>query len=264
MAKVKLQIQIQNPCNEDWHAMPVLGNGRYCAICNKCVIDFTTKTDREVIEIFSRTEERLCGQFREDQLNRNMILPQQARISGWRLFALTFGALFATDFTQAQTTKPKQLATKHYTSAKPVQQKNKFLIISGSVKSKTGEPLQETFIGLKNKPGILAFTDSSGNFKFKLPQSWIRNSRNKRVILTFSRVGFYVFEQPVSTLKNHSFAIKLDALPEKSKKEETIVNIQVFAPEPVKTYGGPVIQIYREPILKSEDNYYRMKHDLKD
>ncbi|MBK0403992.1 hypothetical protein I5M27_13435 [Adhaeribacter sp. BT258] len=271
MAKVKLQINVPEPCEQDWNAMIPQGNGRFCDVCQKCVIDFSTKSDREVIEIFSRSNNKVCGRFREDQLNRNLILPQQALISGWRLFALTFGALFATDLAHAQTTKPKQAVLKNYTSAKPAQQNCKFLMISGTVKNRYGEPLKEAFIGLKNKPGILAYTDSSGNFRFKLPENWITNSKQKRVILTFSRTGYHLYEQPVSTLKNHRFAITLDALPEEMKKEENVAEITayeppVIGPEKISTIiTGEILRIPTRIIVTSkDDSYYKMKHDLKD
>lgn len=240
------------------------GDGRFCEVCRQCVIDFSTKTDREIIEVFRNSKEKICGQFREDQLNRNLILPNQARISGWRLFALTFGALFATDFVQAQTTKPKNTTTKHYASAKPSPQNCRFLIVKGTVKSRTGEPLQKTFIGLKNRQGILAITDSLGNFRFKLPENWISNSKNKRIVLTFSRADYYLFEQPVSTLKDHTFAITLDALPAELKKEETAVEVIKQEPEIIRLrmgFGSPTDQLTAYP---KESNYYKMKHDLKD
>ncbi|MFC5271858.1 hypothetical protein [Adhaeribacter terreus] len=263
MAKAKLHITIPEPCEQDWNMMTPQGDGRFCDVCQKCVIDFSTKTDREVIEIFSRSNHKVCGRFREDQLNRNMILPQHARISGWRLFALTFGALFATDFVHAQTTKPKQTASKNYASAKPAQQTGRFLVISGTVKTRNGAPLIEAFIGLKNKPGILAYTDSLGNFRFKLPENWITNSKQKRVVLTFSRVGFHLYEQPVSTLKNHTFAITLDALPEEPKKEEPNFEVIAYTIREEKHFTGiPVRHV--ENIVLPADSYYKMKHDLKD
>jgi hypothetical protein len=40
MAK-KFQLQIPEPCHEDWNKMTPVHKGRFCDSCEKAVVDFT-------------------------------------------------------------------------------------------------------------------------------------------------------------------------------------------------------------------------------
>ncbi|GEN75953.1 hypothetical protein [Chryseobacterium hagamense] len=64
------KINIPDPCSEDWDRMTPFEKGRFCAVCNKCVIDFTQKTPSEVRQILAeRKNEKTCGRFYTVQLD---------------------------------------------------------------------------------------------------------------------------------------------------------------------------------------------------
>jgi len=46
--------------------------GRFCSVCSKTVRDFTIASDEEIINVFSRSSEEICGNFYESQLNRSL------------------------------------------------------------------------------------------------------------------------------------------------------------------------------------------------
>lgn len=52
-----IQINIPNPCSQNWDEMTATGNGRHCAHCSTTVIDFTTCTDAELYQFFSKGNE---------------------------------------------------------------------------------------------------------------------------------------------------------------------------------------------------------------
>lgn len=54
--------------------MTPAAQGRHCAACNKVVIDFTQKTDAEILALLQHTSAP-CGRFREDQLQRPLLVP---------------------------------------------------------------------------------------------------------------------------------------------------------------------------------------------
>lgn len=63
-------IQIPNPCSEDWESMLPQEKGRFCSACSKCVIDFTRKTPPEIRQILEeRKNEETCGRFYTIQLD---------------------------------------------------------------------------------------------------------------------------------------------------------------------------------------------------
>ncbi|MDH6208697.1 hypothetical protein M2254_000281 [Chryseobacterium sp. BIGb0186] len=67
-------IHIPKPCNENWEIMSPQEKGRFCSVCNKCVIDFTQKQPEEIKQIFvERKDENICGRFYNHQLTNNKV-----------------------------------------------------------------------------------------------------------------------------------------------------------------------------------------------
>jgi hypothetical protein len=77
MAK-KLQLKVPTPCHENWDNMTKTEKGRFCASCQKQVIDFSNKSDREIAMFFKKPSTgSVCGRFMEDQLNRDIAIPKK-------------------------------------------------------------------------------------------------------------------------------------------------------------------------------------------
>lgn len=70
--KQKIQISIPEPCNEGWQNMNPVEKGRFCASCQKTVLDFTYLSDNEIINLVNKND-NLCGRINTSQLNRNLI-----------------------------------------------------------------------------------------------------------------------------------------------------------------------------------------------
>jgi hypothetical protein len=86
-----LKISIPTPCHEDWEAMIPNEKGRHCNSCIKTVVDFTNMSDEEVKYFFlNKKEDKVCGRFRNDQLQRITIeLPKNifyAPLPFWKKF----------------------------------------------------------------------------------------------------------------------------------------------------------------------------------
>lgn len=65
-------IHIPNPCSENWELMTSQEKGKFCDVCNKCVIDFTQKAPEEIQQIFKdKKEDHLCGRFYNHQLTNS-------------------------------------------------------------------------------------------------------------------------------------------------------------------------------------------------
>ena len=101
-------LSIPQPCAESWDAMTLTAAGRHCAACQKPVVDFTLKTDAEILTLLAQfVGQSTCGRFRADQLNRPFLRsPEPAsRWRGWLSAVLTTVSLSAlsTIKTTAQT-----------------------------------------------------------------------------------------------------------------------------------------------------------------
>src|SRR3954471_1426107 len=73
----KISLTIPGPCHEDWNKMTPCDKGKFCASCQKTVIDFTNMSDRQIAEHFKKQEGSVCGRFMGDQLNRDIDIPRK-------------------------------------------------------------------------------------------------------------------------------------------------------------------------------------------
>ena len=77
MAK-KFQLQIPEPCHEDWNKMTPGDKGRFCDSCQKTVHDFTGMSDAQLIAFFKKPSTgSVCGRFHNDQLERDFESPRK-------------------------------------------------------------------------------------------------------------------------------------------------------------------------------------------
>ncbi|MDQ2772729.1 MAG: carboxypeptidase-like regulatory domain-containing protein [Bacteroidota bacterium] len=64
-------LHIPQPCYESWAGMSPTVTGRHCAACAQTVVDFTLKTDAEILAyLASAGSSRTCGRFAAGQLER--------------------------------------------------------------------------------------------------------------------------------------------------------------------------------------------------
>lgn len=87
---------ISEPCPASWAAMTPAAGGRHCAACATTVVDFTLKTDAELLAFFRQAGAgRTCGRFRAGQLGRPLRPARLvARPPHWQLWLA--GLLVAT------------------------------------------------------------------------------------------------------------------------------------------------------------------------
>jgi len=95
----KIQLRIQNPCSERWEQMTPEEQGRFCAACQKTVIDFSSMSDSEILRALPTGHGAgTCGRFLPGQLGRSL-LPEPAlkpRRLGWWQYLLA-GLLLSTE-----------------------------------------------------------------------------------------------------------------------------------------------------------------------
>lgn len=73
----KFTLSVTSPCHENWEQMTPDQRGRFCASCQKIVVDFTAMSDRQVADYFKNSAVSTCGRFYRDQLNREMVIPKK-------------------------------------------------------------------------------------------------------------------------------------------------------------------------------------------
>ena len=88
--KSNRQISLQEPCQEDWNAMPLSGKGRSCDTCQKVVLDYSKMSDSEIIYLL-KTDSSACGNFRTDQMNRPLLVSERNLFPTFNLHAIALG-----------------------------------------------------------------------------------------------------------------------------------------------------------------------------
>ena len=81
----KLNLSIPTPCHENWDQMSQAEKGKFCGACQKTVVDFTTMSDRQLVDFFKKPKENVCGRFNDDQLDREILMPRK-RIPWFKYF----------------------------------------------------------------------------------------------------------------------------------------------------------------------------------
>lgn len=66
-----MKLYIPKPCHEDWSKMTPEAQGRFCAACEKMVVDFTSWSTADIQNYFAKHyHSKICGRFKQDQLTK--------------------------------------------------------------------------------------------------------------------------------------------------------------------------------------------------
>jgi len=91
-----IQITIPHPYSQNSDEMALTADGRFCAHCQKTVIDFSTWGDTALYNFFSKNTGNVCGTFSYDQLNRPVHIPYQPHSRLYRItIAMGLTLIFA-------------------------------------------------------------------------------------------------------------------------------------------------------------------------
>lgn len=210
----KIQLTIPTPCHENWEAMTPVDKGRFCAACQKQVMDFSNMNDRQVVEFFKKPSTgSVCGRFMPNQLQRDMEIPVKRIPWVKYFFQFAIPAFFVSAKAKAQgevrvnTVINKevkkdsmirgQVLTKScavkITGDTVIMEKpaEPGIIISGRITNENNEPVPHASVVIKGTR-IGVATDAAGFFKLQPPSGW------KTVTLVTSSVGFMAKEFPVT------------------------------------------------------------------
>lgn len=167
-----ISISLPEPCGEDWNAMMPDSCGRFCASCQKTVIDFTVMTDAEMLRIFQQSATIPCGRFLPEQLSRPLVVPQPPRqlpfYSKIAAAILALQAFTIHSFAQGRKKPPVTTQDKR-TKQQVLQRAIKGRVVEGFDKPVPGLKLALTATGYDT---LLTDTDEQGCFLFVLPDAY--------------------------------------------------------------------------------------------
>jgi hypothetical protein len=66
-----MKLQIPEPCSQKWEQMAFIDDTkRFCSECSKNIVDFSKKSDKEIVQHLLKNPDKICGKLSPHQLNR--------------------------------------------------------------------------------------------------------------------------------------------------------------------------------------------------
>jgi hypothetical protein len=195
----KIHISIPKPCKENWNEMTSSQKGKFCASCQKDVIDFTKASNREILNYYNQNS-RVCGRFSSSQLNHNIFIPKE-KSSIWILVTasvISFLGLGNQTVKAQESIKTEQTDKKQLNNSTAIEI-NGELPYHGIVYDENKTPIPGVNVMIKGTK-IITHTDFDGKFSI---------SAKKRDILVFSFIGYNTTEFKLKN--NPEIAIKIKA-----------------------------------------------------
>ena len=180
---MKFKLNIPEPCHEDWQQMSPTQKGKFCANCQKEVIDFTKLSATEIARKTKKATQ-LCGRFTSTQLEQEYVSASQNSLSRLGI-ALGLGSIIAVAQPSfAQEEKPDKIEVHQLQGEVALTtQANDSISITGTVTDEEGLSLPGVNVIQQNSSHGTQ-TDFDGNFSIKIP---FIDSENR---LEFTYVGF--------------------------------------------------------------------------
>lgn len=157
----KINISIPEPCHENWKGMTPENKGRFCSSCQKKVFDFTSSSDREIINAFEKNN-NLCGRFLNTQLNRDLVKPKE-KSSLWLATTTALISLIGFNEATAQQKAPTEQTDRRTLGKFMVTPAKEKIVVTGNVFNSEGDTLSEVLIQVEKKD-IVIYTDDNGYF----------------------------------------------------------------------------------------------------
>ncbi|MEO2059221.1 MAG: carboxypeptidase-like regulatory domain-containing protein [Mesonia sp.] len=229
---MKFKLNIPEPCHEDWQQMSPTQKGKFCASCQKEVIDFTKLSATEIARK-TKNAKQLCGRFTSTQLEQDYVSTSQSSLSRLGI-ALGLGSIITVAQPGlAQEKRPTQESVLNLNSENEEEEKidvvealnnkmpicgfDEVIIITGNVTEETGLPLPGVNIIQQNTSNGTQ-TDFDGNFSIEISEEDFENE----VFLQFSYVGFETVQVKINSEEKNQ-TLKLELSPGEALEGEVVI-----------------------------------------
>ncbi len=179
--RLKIKLTIPNPCSEDWNKMTPQGDGRFCNRCSHIIRDFSTYSDRELIEFLSKEKGKVCGRFEETQLNREIFIQQPYSTSSFHKFVMSIalalgiaGSANSQNNVAIQKTATGTSIQHHKKTTAPIDD-SAHQITGSVIDSSNSQPLSGAMLAIEHNGKRISETktDNEGKYKFIISRSFI-------------------------------------------------------------------------------------------
>lgn len=190
---MKYALQLPQPCHEKWNEMTPTKKGSFCDSCKKEVIDFTNISNYELPKKLD-TDEKICGRFRPDQLNRPIeAMRNNPMYKAGLMLGLTAIVTAAAPVIAQVKEAPTEVIAQPVVTGKIANSpaRPEVITITGIVTDHSGLPLPGANVVLKTSKFTVQ-TDFDGKFSLTIPKASIR---------LYSKLEVYYIGYETKTIK---------------------------------------------------------------
>lgn len=214
-------------------------NGRYCAHCQKTVLDLTQLSDAQLYKRITEAQAQgaVCGRITSAQLMRTITAQQSALyVSFYSRVAAAFMLFQGFVATTIAQTNTKPIRTENRTSSTHRQPTPKTLVLQGSVVHlATQEPLAGVMVAVTGTP-ITTITSATGSFILHLPQSLL----GQEITLQASHTALSGTAPEGTAFTSPSIFVSSSMLIHPVLIEQYTIPTEVHKPATVKAYKMPL------------------------
>ncbi|HEX8460287.1 MAG TPA: carboxypeptidase-like regulatory domain-containing protein, partial [Segetibacter sp.] len=207
----EIYLHISEPCHEDWSKMSTVQQGRFCESCSKKVVDFSSMSDKQIMDVLSKAAGKTCGRFLPDQLERPMVEKTQPMLSPRKFFLSAFiPAFFLAENCDAQTNVKGKVFIKKEIKVERMPVIMGMTLprivedvkITGVVYDENDNVLENASVGITGTNQKI-ITNKKGEFDIEFPTG------KREVKLSVNHVGFTGKEFVVKPKKRNHIQINL-------------------------------------------------------
>lgn len=210
--KNSFSISVKEPCLEKFESFVVTPKGGFCDSCQKEVIDFTTLSDKELIQHFDNSSNKTCGRFKKSQLKsyetnpfismNTSLVSRGVAIMSFSLLALCAApVLHAQETAELNTSMQTELSISPSTSI-AYEIVDKTYKVTGTVVDEDNLPLPGVNVVLK---GTTEGTQTDLDGKFEFPRALEVDD-----ILVFSYIGYGAKEYRIAESTSQTIDITIN------------------------------------------------------
>ncbi|WP_199158823.1 peptidase associated/transthyretin-like domain-containing protein [Pedobacter nototheniae] len=188
MKTTSINISIAEPCSQNWEQMEKREGHNFCEACSKCVVDFSTYTNAEIIKTLSESSSEVCGRLSQKQLNQlsyHLVVAPNQRNWMKYLGALTISASIFLQNAQVMASSKVETTISTFKGITDDPKTEPVKIIYGYVLNANNKPAAQGIRVAIENTNMFAFTDAKGRYEIKLEKGF--DYKNNRLIVTYNR-----------------------------------------------------------------------------
>ena len=246
-----VSVNVIEPCSESWAAMTPTAAGRHCAACAKTVIDFTAKTDAEILAVLAQPG-GACGRFWGHQLQRPLVLPAAPTLPARRWRQWLVAALAAWGLREGLGLAAQAQATVRHEAPHPRKKSAKVtrtppatqLLVGVVLDSVTRQPLAGAAVFALAEDRHTT-TDSAGRFRLRV----LAGPRGRHTLM-LHLFGYESHTVPVSAAGRATVSVAVVLAATAAQVEVT--GLMPQQQRPIMMGGIGSVNVFPPPILPAK------------